>query len=590
MFDTIQNRTKKAVEAVSLVLKSNSNFECLCKEEVDARKNNYLAGWRTVNKVEGIGCELELYLPSFFPDSPPEIYISSNPEKWFCKTPHVEPNGKICIIAESAAIDSDAPIDLVRECLKGAVDILTIASEDEFRDEALVYWGLQAKGYRAYCCASISDLGSKCVIVKSGNDLIIAENDHSAEEWYRNWKGSKVIFDLYAPCIVVRCQEVFVPSNYPESCLDVRVLIERYAPDVLAEFDEYICRGTRLFGVVFLQSSKEGSILAGIVSYGQNLDCKKEFIKGFRKEKAPTSLLINLARNYLNKQQVKRLRITRADSHWVHSRGGTGLDLVDKTITLIGCGSLGGYVGHLLARAGIGHLRLLDNDKLGWENVGRHLLGATKVGRSKSESLAEKLTQELPHLDVSSFNGDWREWIQTVEGKNSFLSSDIIISTVADWRCERPLNLTIKELGKNSIFAWLEPYGLAAHVLACGPQGGCLECGMDSLGNFQSRVFDFELGTLRKEPGGCAYYQEYGPTKIFPLASLIVDTAIHRLIDENGSSMLYTILGDLTSVDKYGGNLRKEYSDYVTENNSRIIEKKWLKNPCCACCQPKNYG
>lgn len=586
ILDAVLSRSQNAVDEVSKALNSNHNFDRLDEATISDKDKGYQAGWITVYELDGVCSRLEIYLPAFFPDHPPEIYLSANPEEWFCKTPHVESSGKICVLAESASIDADAPVDLVKECLERAVNILTSASEDDFRDEALVYWSLYGgKKHDAYCCTPAANLQSSCVVGVAGKTLVIGKNEELTETWFQNWRGDSAKFDFFAPCLVVETDEVLVPRDYPKSYSDVRCLVKKHSPAILKEFDDYACRGSNFFGVVLLQKTKEGRILAGVVAYGKALDSNNNLIKGFRPGQAPTELLRTRAGKLFETKDVGKIRITRTDSQWIHFRGGAGLNFSNKAVTLIGCGSLGGYVGHLLARTGVGSIRLLDNDMLGWENVGRHILGATDVGQSKALTLAEHLRRELPHLDVSGFYGDWREWVQKSEGLDFIQSSDLIISTVADWRCERPLNHALREMGaKHSIFTWLEPYGFAAQVLICGPKGGCLECGMDGLGKFRNRVLEFTNGTLKKEPGGCAYFQQYGPTKILPLASLIVDSAIRRLTEEDESSKLLTILEDLSSPAKYGGTVRDEYIQYASSSHSQTIGKDWDVSKECHCC------
>jgi len=590
--DAVKSRTQEAVNEIYKSLDSNPNFERLNSDSIDARGKGYLAGWITVHEPKGIGSKLELYLPAFFPDSPPTVYLSTHPEEWFCRTPHVERDGKICVLAESAAIDADCPVELLKECLERAIEILTNSFEDEFRDEALIYWGLHGGNkHEAFCCTPPTNLGEACIVGVAGKSLILADSEDSAKAWFKNWRGNRAELDFISPCVVVEVDDVLVPKDYPDSYADVRRIIEKHSPEALSQFDKLSCRGTSLFGVVLLQKTKDGPILAGVVAYGCALDSRKDFIKGFRPGMAPTNLLRARARKFFEKKTAQKIRVSRTDSQWIHSRGGTGLNLSEKIVTLIGCGSLGGYVGHLLARAGVGKIRLLDNDILGWENVGRHLLGANQVYRSKSVSLAERLKRELPHLNIGSFFGDWRKWILEPEGSDFFESSDLIISTVADWRCERPLNLAIRKIGtQSSIFAWLEPYGFAAQVLVCGPEGGCFDCGMDRLGKFRERVLDFTDGTLKKEPGGCAYYQQYGPTKILPLASLIVDSAVQRLTKEDRSSKRLTILEDLTSPVQYGGIVRDAYSTFIGSSHSQVIESSWPVHPECSCCNNEQDG
>ncbi|MCC5788388.1 MAG: ThiF family adenylyltransferase [Opitutales bacterium] len=583
----VQERSKKAIKDVSKVLDRNYKFERLSYDQVLAKSKNYVVGWTTVEEVPDIGSRLEVYLPKFFPDQPPEIYLTENPERWYLKTPHIEEDGKVCIFAESAAIDADIPVKLLSESLERALTILTKASEDDFRDEALIYWRRSDDcKYEALCCSPVSELSLNCVIGLANKSIVLAKDEETANKWIKNWKGIKASFESFSPCIVVQTEEALIPSTYPESYADVRNIVQSNSPEAITKFDDMTCKGSQLFCVVFLQNTKEGMTLAGVVGYGQNLDKENKYTKGFRPGKTPSWLLQNRSGKFFQKQMVNKISIMRADAEWIHSRGGSGLNLTDKTVTLIGCGSLGSYVGHLLGRTGIGKICLLDNDTIGLENVGRHLLGADEVGKSKSSALAERLRRELPHLQIIDFEGDWREWIEDIKGEELFSESDLVISTVADWRCERPLNLTIRQQGlKNVIYAWLEPFGLAAQVLKSGPGGGCLECGMDGLGKFSHRVLDFKDGSLRKEPGGCAYYQQYGPTKIFPLAALIVDSAIERLTSHENHSELLTILGDLNTHAQYGAKIRDDYREHVKSRLTQTIRRSWPKQQTCDCCK-----
>lgn len=70
-------------------------------------------------------------------------------------------------------------------------------------------------------------------------------------------------------------------------------------------------------------------------------------------------------------------------------------DLSSKNIALIGCGTIGGYLGSLLLRSGsgLGHSRLdlYDNDSFGPENFGRHPLSTKDFGQNKAISLASTL-------------------------------------------------------------------------------------------------------------------------------------------------------------------------------------------------------
>lgn len=583
----VRARSEGAIAEAVDALDGNPSFERLSAEKVESRKRGYLVGWKTVEQVKEIGYNLELYLPKFFPDAPPEVYVADEPRDLFLKNPHVERDGRICILAESASIDANLVVDLLNECLQRAFEVLALPDLNDFRDESLVYWSLSGgtNQYEVYCCSPLAALSLHCALGVSGKVLVLAEDADSAERWLENWRGEKAKLEFVAPCVVASLNKVLLPSEYPATYADVKNVLENYSPESVGEFLRHSCKSSKLFGVIFVQDLPEGKILAGVVAYGKQLDHRSKLIHGFRPGQAPAPLLWNRGRKIFRREEVKTAGIVRADADWIHSRGGIGADFSRKRVTLIGCGSLGGYVAHLLARTGIGKISLLDNDILTWDNVGRHLLGASDVKRSKSEALALKLQRELPHLDISHFYGDWREWIQNPEGEEAFSHSDLIISTVADWRCERPLNWAIqKSEGINAVYSWLEPYGLAGQVLISRLNGGCLECGMDGLGNFRERVLEFQSSTLRKEPGGCAFYQQYGPTKIVPLAGLIVDASVEVLTGTTESSELWTVLGDLRQVDIFGGSIREPYQQKSTTELSRTLRRSWHSSDLCVCC------
>ncbi len=65
-------------------------------------------------------------------------------------------------------------------------------------------------------------------------------------------------------------------------------------------------------------------------------------------------------------------------------------------VAVLGCGALGSVAGEILARAGVGHLRLIDRDVVEWTNLQRQSLYDEQdamEARSKAEAAAERLAQ-----------------------------------------------------------------------------------------------------------------------------------------------------------------------------------------------------
>lgn len=75
------------------------------------------------------------------------------------------------------------------------------------------------------------------------------------------------------------------------------------------------------------------------------------------------------------------------------------------TVAVIGVGGVGGYAAEMIARAGIGHIIILDSDTVSVSNKNRQLLALDHtVGRPKCEVLAERLMDINPELDITVMN------------------------------------------------------------------------------------------------------------------------------------------------------------------------------------------
>lgn len=86
-----------------------------------------------------------------------------------------------------------------------------------------------------------------------------------------------------------------------------------------------------------------------------------------------------------------------------------GDEILDRfnsaTVAVIGVGGVGGYAAEMIARAGIGHIIILDSDTVSVSNKNRQLLALDHtVGRPKCEVLAERLMDINPELDITVMN------------------------------------------------------------------------------------------------------------------------------------------------------------------------------------------
>lgn len=76
--------------------------------------------------------------------------------------------------------------------------------------------------------------------------------------------------------------------------------------------------------------------------------------------------------------------------------------LAGATVAVIGVGGVGGYAAEMIARAGVGHIIILDSDTVSVTNKNRQLLALdSTIGRPKCEVLEKRLKDINPTLDIT---------------------------------------------------------------------------------------------------------------------------------------------------------------------------------------------
>ncbi len=75
--------------------------------------------------------------------------------------------------------------------------------------------------------------------------------------------------------------------------------------------------------------------------------------------------------------------------------------LADAYVAVFGIGGVGGYVVEALARSGVGHLALIDHDRVALSNLNRQIIAShSTVGRLKAEVAAERIADINPACKV----------------------------------------------------------------------------------------------------------------------------------------------------------------------------------------------
>lgn len=74
--------------------------------------------------------------------------------------------------------------------------------------------------------------------------------------------------------------------------------------------------------------------------------------------------------------------------------------LAAAKVAVAGLGGLGSNIAVMLARSGVGHLRLVDFDTVDTTNLNRQMYGIRHIGKKKTEAIKEILMEINPYLDI----------------------------------------------------------------------------------------------------------------------------------------------------------------------------------------------
>lgn len=145
--------------------------------------------------------------------------------------------------------------------------------------------------------------------------------------------------------------------------------------------------------------------------------------------------------------------------------------LEDASVAIVGVGGLGSAVALYLAAAGVGHIGLIDDQRIDLSNLNRQVLySEPDIGKPKVEVAAQRLLAIDPHLRVEAFN----ETIGLSNICERFDQHDLVIDGTDAFETKFLLNdaavLLRKPLVHGAVLQW------GGQVTTILPEGPCLRC------------------------------------------------------------------------------------------------------------------
>ena len=573
-------------------------------ERLDARaiarcypRRLYVAGWRVgVTFTDGNVRRIDVVATADFPSIPVRTALVDHPP--FMTWPHVESDGILCLLPTLAECDPDDPCAVAENTLNRSVRLVeellegTIVERD-FREEFLTYWAYKAHADGSPLFSLLTPAPpSRVVRVWSGKGLeLVGEDAETLAQWVRRRFGPEVDATIEeATFIWLRTPPL--PDDYPHKAADLRALAVATGQDAAAVLGQAAVGEPDHLVAILGATGRGGPGLIAVKAANPKMlgsrprSAAEPLSKGFRPGRTPKSVLLN---RYFGAGPVIRSSVQRADANWVHGRGRDPrtAQLLDSTVVVVGCGSVGAPVACTLAQAGAGRIVLADYDDLSWPNVGRHPLGASAVGHNKAEALAERLQADFPHLQIEARACGLHQLLQS--DLDLLEEADLIIAATGSWGAESVLNRWHIEQGRPNptLYGWTEAHACAGHAVAIMGEGGCFQCNIGPTGSPFFKVVDWPHGGDggHEEPACGAHYHPYGPVELTYVNAMISDVALDCLLSPPPRSFSRVFATSQRRIDELDARWSNEWLAEQEKDDPgvRTVDRPWLRTTCPAC-------
>ena len=139
---------------------------------------------------------------------------------------------------------------------------------------------------------------------------------------------------------------------------------------------------------------------------------------------------------------------------------------------VVGLGALGSISSDLLARAGVGHLRLVDRDVVELTNLQRQsLYSESDVDRPKAEAAAERLRSVNSEIDIEAVSKD----VHSATAREILREADIVLDGTDNLETRFLLNEAAIDLGIPFVYGGaIATYGMVFAIRS--PDTACFRC------------------------------------------------------------------------------------------------------------------
>ncbi|MBU8974790.1 ThiF family adenylyltransferase [Lysobacter sp. MMG2] len=492
-----------------------------------------------------------------FPRSEPRIIAPQAAAIGAPAWPHVEKGGVLCLSATRFSAPAGQRALTV---LQDALDVLDLDDAGrvaEFRRELAAYWSQRV--------GSGADTGLALLRAEPvdrdifyhrgpGARIVFADTEDELERWLKN-RGVECRRPLPQTRLAWPAG-LRGPDTFPKTGRDV---IDMVGP---AHLDGKFPAGGE-FPVVLGAMVDEAPIFVGTVLRGAP---QKMVMKGFRPSRPrPQWLVADLFRA----REIHAISIERLDAAWIHGRDANSAlgQMQAASVAIVGCGALGGFLARGLVQAGVGSLVLVDHDSVKAANLGRHVLGAEWLGRSKANALAEQLARDFPHAKRATAHHARFQDLSSAQ-LQGLADCDVVVLAGVDLPAELAVDRwsATLEHAPVRVWTWTEEFALAGQAISLFGTDS-LEPGLDADGRFIKRATSrWDPRTTTLGEAGCGTsFQPYDAADMMHTVLMGQRLVADVLLGKVGASLRRTWFGDREAVVAQGGEPSVEFDRSFTE-------------------------
>lgn len=535
--DLLERYHAQGIQRLEALIFQFSEWRRLTFAELNLYGPLFVAGWELPGLCNDLSTQLRMLVEPGFPFKPPRVAVFPAPPvlAW----PNLEEKGLLCLLTEASAEQIES---IALNLLQSAQELVngwhSGVGQERFEDEFQSYWSRWRRTTEHFVSLCAIEGASRLVYAfHEQHFTIVADDKQSLKKWVSNYFAPDSKVTIQSIPLIRLCRPPR-PDEYPNTVAELISLLSSDT-DAISMLQELILSNfDKRKGVLLAFPGRLGFGFAGFILPPKD----KKIEKGFRKGHIPARVLMQR----YNLNPVNGASVTRGDSSWVHGRDNNPevAILGNKTVVLLGVGSLGSGVAELIAKMGVRKLVLIDHETMESENANRHTLGIRSASLKKATEMARNLARRFPQLQFEPYAQRWENCYK----KNPvlFTSADLIISTIGAWAAESRLNaLAFASTDFPPVlFGWLEEHAAAGHAVAFFGENGCLRCMTDDMGYSRVNVTKWpDGGTQRQSPMCGGMFQPYGAIELSYAQGLVADLTADILLGRTSDSVQRVWIG-----------------------------------------------